>query len=65
MSIKLIIVVGSRWLKNDTKRPVGGKRKTLLVSLKLGDNNEQKRRQVIAKQKTGPLCGRTCGESID
>ena len=26
-------------------------------NLKLGDNNEQKRRQVIAKQKTGPLCG--------
>ena len=34
-------------------------------NFKLGDNNEQKRRQVIAKQKTGPLCGRTCGESID
>ena len=26
-------------------------------NLKLGDNNEQKRRQVIAQQKTGPLCG--------
>ena len=27
MSVKLIIVVGSRWLKNDTKRPVGGREK--------------------------------------